>query len=553
MSELVPWARRVITEYESGATGCFILHGNINDQFVLPLEKKPKLGRLQDFLVETLLPRFDVILSYDLGYGVRVEKGAEIFEEWPGQESSRGMMEMALPAIRTIGQYLLYARNLAAMGKKAPKVAVLLKQGHLIVPAIPNALNYELNSLASVIRSWSSDIALQNHGQVAFILSDQMHNLHPLVTQNPRISSVEIPLPEIWELEKALEILEPVTPYALQNFKDNLALPSQRLKGASISSIENLLKQRHYSNKPLKNTDLSELKKQLVEAECDDLIEFVEPNRNLDDYLGMPKVVEWLRQDLKLWNEGHIQTLPMGYLFSGPVGTGKTFLAECLAGEAGVPVVTLRNFRDKWVGSTEANLEKIFSLLHALGRCIVFVDEADQALGRRSASSSDSGVSSRVYSMLAKEMSDTSNRGKLLWVLASSRPDLIEVDLKRPGRIDVKIPIFPAIEAEEGLILLLALCRKRGLDVPDEGQEQLEALIPPLLTPGAAEALSVKANRMFQLGGVSVLEAIMKSLEEYRPAVNPDIIREQMTLAAEEATEKLFIPDGVTQYLTREL
>ena len=48
-----------------------------------------------------------------------------------------------------------------------------------------------------------------------------------------------------------------------------------------------------------------------------------------------------------------------------------------------MPVVTLRNFRDRWVGSTEANLEKIFALLHALGRCIVFVDEADQATGRR--------------------------------------------------------------------------------------------------------------------------------------------------------------------------
>jgi len=267
----------------------------------------------------------------------------------------------------------------------------------------------------------------------------------------------------------------------------------------------------------------------------------------------MPKVVEWLRQDLKLWSDGHIQALPMGYLFSGPVGTGKTFLAECLAGEAGVPVVTLRNFRDKWVGSTEANLEKIFSLLHALGQCIVFVDEADQALGRRSASSSDSGVSSRVYSMLAKEMSDTTNRGKLLWVLASSRPDLIEVDLKRPGRIDVKIPIFPAIDPEEGLVLLLALCKRRGLKVPDEGRDEMKALIPPLLTPGAAEALSVKANRMFQLGGVSEKEAIIKSLKEYRPAVNPDIIREQMTLAAEEATEKLFIPDAVIQHLTRKL
>jgi len=55
-------------------------------------------------------------------------------------------------------------------------------------------------------------------------------------------------------------------------------------------------------------------------------------------------------------------------------------------------VVTMRNFRDKWVGSTEANLEKIFSLIHALGRCIVFVDEADQALGKRQGGSGDSGV-----------------------------------------------------------------------------------------------------------------------------------------------------------------
>ena len=76
-----------------------------------------------------------------------------------------------------------------------------------------------------------------------------------------------------------------------------------------------------------------------------------------------------------------VAALPKGYLICGPVGTGKTFLVECLAGEAGVPVVKLKNFRDRWVGSTEGNLEKIFRLLHALGRCYVFVDEADQALG----------------------------------------------------------------------------------------------------------------------------------------------------------------------------
>jgi len=62
-------------------------------------------------------------------------------------------------------------------------------------------------------------------------------------------------------------------------------------------------------------------------------------------------------------------------------------------------------------------------------------------------------------------LTNTRNRGKIVWVLASSRPDLIEVDLKRPGRVDVKIPLFPTTTPGEGFGLIKALCRKRGLDV----------------------------------------------------------------------------------------
>ena len=73
----------------------------------------------------------------------------------------------------------------------------------------------------------------------------------------------------------------------------------------------------------------------------------------------------------------------------------------------------------------------------------MFVDEADQAAGRREGGDGDSGLSGRVYAMLAKEMSDTRNRGRIIWVFATSRPDLLEVDLKRQGRLDVHIPLFP--------------------------------------------------------------------------------------------------------------
>ena len=62
--------------------------------------------------------------------------------------------------------------------------------------------------------------------------------------------------------------------------------------------------------------------------------------------------------------------------------------------------------------------------------------------------------------MLAKEMSDTRNRGRIIWVFATSRPDLLEVDLKRQGRLDVHIPLFPPETVEERRALLLAIARK---------------------------------------------------------------------------------------------
>ena len=126
----------------------------------------------------------------------------------------------------------------------------------------------------------------------------------------------------------------------------------------------------------------------------------------------------------------------MGYLLCGPVGTGKTFLVECLAGEAGVPVVKLKNFRDRWVGSSEGNLEKIFRLIRALGRCMVFIDEADQTLGRRDSGSGDSGLSGRLYSMIAQEMADTaqSRPGGVDARLVAPRPDRGRSEAPRPRR-----------------------------------------------------------------------------------------------------------------------
>ena len=151
----------------------------------------------------------------------------------------------------------------------------------------------------------------------------------------------------------------------------------------------------------------------------------------------------------------------MGYLLCGPVGTGKSFLAQCVSGEIGVPCVILKNFRSKYVGETEGNLERVLAVLRAMGPVVVVVDEADAALGSRE-QDGDSGTSSRVFAMIAAQMGDTQYRGRIIWMLLTARPDLLPIDLKRQGRAEVHIPLFYPTEEAEIRQMFVILAKKLG-------------------------------------------------------------------------------------------
>jgi SpoVK/Ycf46/Vps4 family AAA+-type ATPase len=172
-------------------------------------------------------------------------------------------------------------------------------------------------------------------------------------------------------------------------------------------------------------------------------------------------VKQRLREDAELLRRGELDSLPMGYLVCGPVGTGKSFLAQCLAGEIGVPCLVLKNFRSKYVGETESNLERVLGVLRAMGPVVVVVDEADAALGDRD-QGGDSGTSSRVFSMIAAQMGNTNFRGRILWMLLTCRPDLLPIDLKRQGRAEVHIPLFYPATQEELRAMFVSMARKVG-------------------------------------------------------------------------------------------
>jgi len=532
------WAKQIHVAFESGASGQFVLHGNVQDR--MPLDGR--LVNIEHYVRDELLADFEVVFTYDLGNGLTVARGGELLANWV-PSAMRSLPHLPLEAIRFVSRYLRYLANVQVLGtRKDVRVAILVRGAEQLMPA--DGEGFEHGTLTALVREWGSSDPFTQLPFASILVTANLSDLEPLIAFAPHVTPVRVPLPSRAELEAALVVLQSRYPETIPA-DTNLPALAASMVGVSLRTLEQVTKMRAHHGQVLQSSDLSEVKKQMVEQDAPGLVEFLQSARTLDDYHGQDALKQWLRQDVVLWKSNDLRALPMGYLLCGPVGTGKTFLVECLAGEAGVPVVKLKNFREKWIGSSEGNLEKVFRLIRALGRCIVFIDEADQTLGRRESGTGDGGLSGRLYSMIAQEMSDTANRGKVMWVLASSRPDLLEVDLKRPGRIDLKIPILPTTTPAESLALISALSRRYGLEISAEHLAQIETLLPSLLTPGAAEALVMKAYRMVRTEEIEGGEALMRCLASYQNPIAQDVLEKQMRLAIREATDLSFVPPAL--------
>jgi hypothetical protein len=536
-SDAPQWARELALAYESGAQGQFVLYGNVADRFPL----RGRLVSLTAFLDAQLLSGFELVFLYDPGNGLSVPRASEAFQKWPGAQQVGAATRDPRAAVELMTRYLRYRGNLSAMGRdQVEHIACIIRGADQILPANRQG-DFDTASLASLVRDWAAEPPFTELPFASFLIADNLNDLHPMIATHPRAARVRVPLPDVAVIEKALAQLRLDHRKAFAD--SDGASAAALLAGVTVTALHALVKLREHEGKPLNQSDWVAAKKQMVEADSAGLIEFIESKKTLANYHAQEALKTWLRQDIALWQANDLRAMPMGYLFCGPVGTGKTYLVECLAGEAGVPVVKLKNFRDRWVGSSEGNLEKIFRLIRALGRCIVFIDEADQSLGKRDSGSGDSGLSGRLYSMIAQEMSDASNRGRVVWILATSRPDLIEVDLKRPGRIDVKVPLLPTTTQPESAALLNALLKR--LDIAIDGAEMAKLDLPLLLTPGAAEALSVKVYRRVRTASETPAQALAACLDGYQPPVAPDVLEFQMRIAIREATDTQFVPPAL--------
>lgn len=536
------WVTNFEEMYLSDVAHAFILHFNVRDYVVPGVSLK---GYLNSLLSNR------IVAHYDRSQGITfpapsMEKEFKKIVGFETESSGPDPLSAAL-GIDNQGDELPRSPNsalplLEKFLKLAPqnKAAVVIDYAEVIVPNADVAAMGQDDrvNLITVVR-WGQDAEIRANGAPIFLITESVEDLHPSIrSASSKFESLYIDLPT------SAERLDFITWY-MEDRKEAFRL------AVSLEEVANMtagLSRLHVEDILLRAELKGELTKDLVKnrkdsimaSEYAEVIQTKEPKFGFDMIGGHEHVKAFLVKNvIRPMREGRLNRVPQGIMFTGPAGTGKTAMFEALAFEAGVTAVVFNPalILGKYVGDSERNLEKVLKGISAMSPAIVFVDEIDQSFDR--GESGDSGVGKRIFRRIMEFMSDTSLRGRVLWVSATNRPDLIDAALRRDGRMDKKIA-FLAPEAEERAALFGIYARKYSLDLTGFSVPAEAVAVTDGWTGAELETVIVKASELVEDDGLSLAEAIVEATKRIYPSTQ-DI--EFMTrLALEEANDIDLVP-----------
>ena len=541
------WARQLSEKYYSRTIAMFVIHGNVRDLVPLKRNGIVEFLTLARFLYQGLFAQRDLVLTYDRGGGLSFanpdmqadfRRALAGYDSFHGTNYSAGLPRNPDGVLNLLDSYL---RVRIAEGKK---IALVIDYAETLAPAgdVSGMSAEDRNSLV-ILKRWANNPAFLRADVTIGLIAENLVELNQGIVQHPGVASLGIFLPD--ENERAEFIREQLKTTSLPEGSDVNDLTLAKL-GAGLKRVQlqTLIFHAIQNRQPLTQKFLARRKKDLIEAESGGLLEFVQSRFDLSMVAGNDAAKKKLLNAAAAIRAGKTDVLPMGYVICGPVGTGKTFLTNCFAGEVGIPAVMLKNFRSMWQGQTEGNLERVLNLLKAMSPIAVVVDEADAQLGDRS-NSGDSGVSNRVFAQIAQFMGNTELRGKVIWFLLTCRPDLLPVDLKRQGRAEEHIALFYPDTDDERLALLRAMQKKTAMPVSSPEAEKFFLENSKGLSGADIEAVLIRARMKSALENDAAVDVddLKAALEDFIPPSYPTEIELQVLAAVLECTSKSLLPE----------
>ena len=551
------WARTLAHGIRARLANTFLLHGNTHDVVAVP--KAGAAAKLSDFvpltsfLGEWIFGQREVVIEYQRANGAVFHTreshkyftdAVEVVDSVHGTDFAR-----SIPREPSVFFSLLDSFLKQVVNRKEPLgVAIIFPYVETLIPESAGESSPEDRAVRVFLQKWATDPALLASNVTFVLITENLADISSRIVRSPQTVEIQVDRPDEGERRQFLQAVRDADWFAKKSDVPPARL-AQLTSGLNRIQLRQILSSVDEHDARLDAASLRNQKKAVIEAECFGLLEYVETRFSLEMVSGHEGVKQRLRRAAQAIAAGRLRGVPMGYLIAGPVGSAKTFLVNCFTGEIGFPCVKFLNFRSQWQGVTEGNLEKILKLLEAMWPVGVIIDEADAFLGDRN-QQGDSGTSNRVFAQFVSFMGNTEYRGKIVWFLITSRPDLLPVDVKRQGRAEEHLALFYPETDDEYEALFRIMLKKSGLNTPVESIK--EVLDKPHGLSGAdIEAILARAVLASDAGassggsGDTVLsaETLRHAFTDFIPATSPLERELQILVAVQECTSREVLPE----------
>ncbi|MDP3954441.1 MAG: AAA family ATPase [bacterium] len=478
----------------SRATHCVLLYLNTADSLIDQDKKgEIKLSPLINYVLSnSCLSKAEHKIFFTRGFGIHFTglkeeaRFLEILAKLKPEEiplPDGGGVNIAVDDFRKNRGSLSYAISLFNelletnnnSDKSTPFFIVVFNYVETLIP--PNAAcsscSSDRDALVMVL-SLARNSLIREAGNFVVMLTDSLSSVDPkLRSETNGIFPIKVPFPG--QNERKLV-------YA--NYSKKLAKGSLRPDefsrlsgGVSLNVIDGIVREAILGNKPITQETIFDKKNKYIKEVSGGLLEVIEPIFDLDTIGALDTYKEFIRELEHDFRRGNLAAIPMGVLLLGAPGTCKSLFAQVIAYILKMPFLRMKNTREMWLGQSERNLEFSLEIIIGSAPAVVFIDEIDQQLQARMSAGDNTGTGQRMQSRLFEIMSDTSLRGKVLWLAASNRPDLIDPAQMREGRFDLILPFFPPSTKKEILDICLALLHKMELKAGHDGDSNFRHVL----------------------------------------------------------------------------
>ena len=444
-------------------------------------------------------------------------------------------------ALEVLRQFCLLSRSTNARGEKLlpEKLIILIEATDMLLPEGEiRSLSLPDRHRVSIVQDWISDSNFMNGNDTVIFIAESPSLVNSRIIRLPQVVTVEIPAPGMPERQHFISWFNNTPklvekPLNLWGSQTQLAMLTA---GLSIQALRQLLLAACYAGERLQPENVIEKVSEFIQAQLgEDVVEFKKPAHTLKDIVGNQKLVEFLKTQLipRITSTG--PDAIAGMSVCGPIGSGKTFIFEGLAGELDIPVLVLKNIRSMWFGQTDVIFERLRRLLMALVKVLIFVDEADTQFGGvgQDAHSTERRLTGKIQAM----MSDPQLRGNITWLLMTARIYNLSPDLRREGRVgDMVIPVLDPNGEDREAFLRWTIAKVLPGSLPDDAVERLLKVTEDYSAASFAslrsdlEAASILKQDSQATSELNLDEIIAVAEDRILPNIGP--IRQYQTLQA---------------------